>query len=53
MTVELTNDPTVDEQVSILASSFCVVIVTIMRLGSMSKVQGRPVSNKEEEVISA
>ncbi|MFM9065659.1 MAG: hypothetical protein ACKOOI_21895 [Pirellula sp.] len=53
MTVELTNDPTVDEKLTNLTSSFGVVIVTIMRLGSMPQVQGCPVSAKEEEVIIA
>jgi sulfatase modifying factor 1 len=53
VTVELTNDPTVDENSTILTSSYCVAIVTIMRPDSMSKVQGRSVSTKEEEGIIA
>jgi hypothetical protein len=32
MTVELTDDPTVDEKLTILTSAFGVVVGTIMRL---------------------
>ena len=53
VTLELTNDPMVDENSTILTSSYCVSIVTIMRSDNMSKVQGHPVSAKEEEVIIA
>jgi hypothetical protein len=51
MAVELTNDPTVDEKFTILTSAFGVVIVTIMRLGSMPKVQGRSDFAEEKEFI--
>jgi len=53
VTLELTNNPTVDENSTILTSSYCVSIVTIMRSDSMSEVQGRSVSTKEEEGIIA
>jgi len=53
MTVEFPNDPTVDEKLTNLTSSFGVMIVTIMRADSMSQVQGRPVSTKEEDVINS
>ena len=53
VTLDLTNDPTVDENLTILTSAYCVANVTIVRRDNMSKVQGRSVSTKEEEVIIA
>ena len=53
VTLDLTNDPTVNENSTILTSAYCVANGTIIRRDNMSKVQGRSVSTKEEEVIIA
>ena len=51
VTLDLTNDPTVDENLTILMSAYCVANVTIVRRDNMSKNQGRSDSTEAEEFI--